>query len=182
MIVVHGINIMTGFSLTQCGISPRRVSSLWTIPLAPFIHASIYHLMNNIINLFLLSALYMTHSRERYIQSSAIIIVLTGFLVWLFGREASHVGASGWIFGLMGLCIATAVYEKKIKYIMVAVVTSFAFSGMLFGIIPRDSTVSFESHIFGFLSGVATAYLNTQLDKFALKNDNDNSNRLNAED
>ncbi len=45
----------------------------------------------------------MTHSIRYYVLTSLFIIFTEGILVWLFGRPAIHVGASGWIFGLWGL-------------------------------------------------------------------------------
>jgi membrane associated rhomboid family serine protease len=162
LIGVHIVNILVHYQLNRYGIYPRHWQSLWTIFAAPFLHGSIYHLVNNLIGLCLFSGFYLIHSLRRYVYSSLVIIVVTGLLVWLFGRNAIHVGASGWVFGLWGLCIATAWFERRPMNILIACVVVIFYGGVIYGVLPRDAGVSFESHFFGVFAGIFSAYLNAK--------------------
>lgn len=162
MVLIHILNTLLNYRLNQYGIYPRQLSSLWTIFTAPFLHGSVYHLINNLIGLCLFSGFYFLHSLRRYIISSLFIITLTGLLVWSFGRNAIHIGASGWVFGLWSLCIATAWFERRFLNIVIAVIVILLYGGVIYGVLPRDPSVSFESHLFGVISGILCAYLNSK--------------------
>ncbi len=163
MIGVHVVNLFTNGSLYQYGIHPRQLDSLWGIVAAPFLHVDIGHLLSNLVGLIIFSALLFVHSLKRYLWSSVFIIVLTGLLVWLFARNALHIGASGWIFGLWSLCIATAWYDRKFINIVIGLLVVFLYGGMLFGVLPGDPRVSFESHFFGATAGVVCAFFQAKL-------------------
>lgn len=105
LMAVQLLTTLTGGGLTALGIEPRTVNGLFGIFLAPFIHSSWGHLFSNLPPLLILSVLLMIPSVKHYIKASLFIIIVGGLLVWLFGRTAVHVGASGWIFGLWALLI-----------------------------------------------------------------------------
>lgn len=165
MIGVHIVNLFTNGVLYQYGIYPRQPDSLWGIFAAPFLHGNLGHLLNNLIGLIIFSGLLFVHSLKRYLWSSVFIITLSGLLVWLFARNALHIGASGWIFGLWSLCIATAWYDRKFISILIALLVVFLYGGMLFGVLPNDPRISFESHLFGAIAGVVCAFFHARLFK-----------------
>jgi membrane associated rhomboid family serine protease len=162
MIGVHIINVMLSYQLNRFGVFPRHLDSIWTILTAPFLHGSLAHLLNNLLGLCIFSALILVHSVRRYLLSSVFIIVSSGLLVWLFGRSATHIGASGWVFGLWSLCIATAWFERRVINIVIAVFVIIFYGGLIYGVLPVDARVSFEYHLFGALMGFYCAYLNTK--------------------
>lgn len=162
MIGVFFINALSGFALNQYGILPRDPGSLWTIVTAPFIHGSAVHLINNLTGLVIFSALCLVNSIRRYLLNCIFIIVVGGLLVWLFGRAAPHIGASGVVFGLWSLCIATAWFERRFVNILIAVFVILFYGGLIYGVLPIDARVSFESHLFGVLTGFFCAYLNAR--------------------
>lgn len=163
LILVQLVNLALNYQLNRYGIQPRQLHSLWTIVTAPFLHASWLHLLNNIIGLCIFSGLYLVHSRNRYIKSSVFIILVAGLLVWLLGRNASHIGASGWVFGLWSLCIATAWFERRLLNIAIACLVIIFYSSFIYGVLPGKTGVSFESHLFGAIAGILCAYRNSQL-------------------
>jgi membrane associated rhomboid family serine protease len=163
MIGAHIVNLVTHGSLYQYGLYPRQLDSLWGIFAAPFLHSNLGHLLNNLLGLVIFSGLLFVHSLRRYLWSSVFIITLTGLLVWSFGRNAMHIGASGWIFGLWSLCIATAWFDRKLINIFIALVVVFLYGGMLFGVLPGDPRVSYESHLFGVLAGVLCAFIQAKV-------------------
>lgn len=158
MVAVYVFNWVLQGWLYQYGLVPRQLNSLPGIYVAPFLHGSLAHLINNLVGLFIFSSLLFVHSLRRYLWSSFFIITLTGLLVWCFGRSALHIGASGWIFGLWALTIATAWFDRRFLNILIALVVVFFYGGMMWGVLPTDPRVSFESHLFGAIAGVACAF------------------------
>lgn len=157
MYLVQIANELTQGALRVFGIYPRDPSALIFIFTAPFVHGSWLHLINNSIGFLIFSSFCLVRGKRFYWQSSLLIIVVGGFLVWLFGRSAIHIGASGWIFGLWSLTIAVAWFEKSVVNILVAVIVISLYGGMIVGVLPSQPGVSFESHAFGALSGVLAA-------------------------
>lgn len=159
MVTTHVFNWVFQGWLYQFGLMPRQLESLPGIYIAPFLHGSLVHLINNLFGLFIFGGLLFVHSLSRYLWSSFFIITLTGILVWCFGRNAMHIGASGWIFGLWSLTIATAWFDRRFINILIAIAVLFFYGGMLWGVLPTDPGVSFESHLFGAISGVVCAFV-----------------------
>lgn len=157
MVGVHVLGLFSGGRIYAYGLVPRSMASLPHIFTAPFIHGSWTHLFGNLTGFAVLSALCLIRGPRFYIKSSIFIIITTGLLVWIFGRPSSHIGASGWIFGLWSLSIAMAWFERKPLNILIAMIVLFFYGGMVFGVLPGDSRISFESHLFGALSGILCA-------------------------
>jgi len=142
------------------GIRPRRGDGLDGVLWSPFLHSGFPHLISNTIPFVVLSALTMTGGVKRYIKASAIIVVLGGLGVWAFaiGSNENHIGASGWVFGLLGFLLAAAVIEKKPVTIAVGLIALVFYWSMIFGFVPKDG-ISWEGHLFGFIAGIIAAKL-----------------------
>lgn len=159
MLVVHGINSLLGGGLTYFGIIPGSTAHWWHIFSAPFIHGDWAHLTNNLLALLIFGSLCLAQSVRFFVFSSVFIIAVSGGLIWLFGREAIHIGASGWIFGLWSLSIALAWYDRRLINILIACLVVFFYGGMIYGVLPSDPKISFEAHLFGAFAGVVWAFL-----------------------
>lgn len=159
LVAVHIVNVILQGRLAAFGIYPGDVSTLPGILTAPFIHSSWGHLINNIFGLIIFSSLCLLRGIPFYLRASFIIIIVTGLLVWLFGRKAMHIGASGWVFGLWSLAMATAWFDRRFMNIVIAVFVAFFYGGMILGVLPGNRAISFESHLFGAVSGILCAYL-----------------------
>lgn len=158
LVGVHVVNLLTGYQLSDWGIRPRYIASLPHVFSAPFLHGSVTHLLNNLLPFLVLSVLLLMRSRRYYLQSLLFITVCTGLLVWAFARDAIHIGASGVVFGLWALCLANAWFQRSWKSVVVAALVFFLYGGLIFGLLPQQPGISFESHIFGAVAGVAFAY------------------------
>lgn len=95
LVAIQIINSLSGYSLATFGLVPRTFSGLFGILFAPFIHGSWQHLLSNLPPLLILSALLLRGKINEYIAASLFIILSSGFIVWLIGRHAIHIGASG---------------------------------------------------------------------------------------
>lgn len=157
MYLIQVVNELSGGALRGFGIYPREPTALLFIFTAPFVHGNWLHLINNSIGFLIFSSLCLVRGKRFYWQCSLLIIVVGGFLVWLFGRAAIHIGASGWIFGLWSLTITLAWFEKSVVNVLVALIVILLYGGMIIGVLPSQPGVSFEGHAFGALSGVLAA-------------------------
>ena len=144
--------------LDQFGILPRHPSSLWGIFFMPFLHGNFPHLMANTVPFITLGWLVMVRSIRDFWLATAIVIVVGGAGVWLFGSPGYHVGASGLIFGYLGFLLLRGLFERSFTGIMLSLVVGSAYGSLIWGVLPGRPGVSWEGHLFGFLSGVLAAY------------------------
>jgi membrane associated rhomboid family serine protease len=150
------------FRLEAFGITPRMVSGLVGIPAAPFLHANLEHLINNTIPLLVLLVL-LAGSRAESWAIVVYIVLIGGALLWLFGRPATHIGASSLIYGLSTYLIVSGIRERRFVPLTIAIVVGFLYGATLAaGILPRwKSEVSWEGHLFGGIAGGIVALLMT---------------------
>lgn len=140
------------------GIHPRDLDGLDGILWSPFLHVGWSHIISNTIPFIVLGGLVALRGGTRtWLTVSGAVAVLGGLATWLFARSGNHVGASGVIFGYLGYLVGSAVFERSLKSIAVAVVAIMLYGGMIFGIVPTGD-VSWEGHLFGALAGAGTAF------------------------
>ncbi len=153
-----------GDRLQANGILPRSVDGLDGILWSPFLHAGFPHLISNSIPFVVLSSLALTGGRPRYVKASAIIIVLGGLMVWAFafGNNENHIGASGWVFGLLGFILAAALREKRPLSIVTAFIAIILYGGIIVASFVPTEGISWEGHLFGFIAGIIAAKLVVQ--------------------
>ena len=132
-------------NLTHWGLQPRSWAGLVGIPLMPFLHNGFGHLFGNTIPLFVLLAL-LTGSRTNQWKIVISIALLNGILLWLFGRNAVHVGASGLVFGLISFLIVSGLMEKRPIPMAISVLVGLLYGGtLIWGVIPRIDSCSTAS-------------------------------------
>ena len=155
--------------LIEWGILPRKLSGLIGIPLAPFLHAGVGHLLSNTVPLVVLLVLLVTSRKEAW-STVAEIALLGGLLLWLFGRNGTsqeatiHVGASGLVYGLIAFLIVAGFREKRIVSLGIAILVGFLYGGtFLWGMLPTQKGVSWDGHITGALAGgILAMFLSSQ--------------------
>ncbi len=163
--IVEVVNLFLGHRLVSLGILPRSFTGLIGIPLAPMLHSGFWHAVSNTVPLLILGALTLAGGKRMFWETTVNVTLLSGALVWIFAREAYHVGASGLVFGYFGVILARAYIERSITAIAIAVVTVMAYGGLLWGILPLRSYVSFESHLFGLIAGFVVVWLDRKFGK-----------------
>jgi membrane associated rhomboid family serine protease len=147
-------------TLDQLGVQPRSLIGLRGVLLMPFLHGGVGHLLANTIPFLVLGALIMLGGVTSFFTVSAVIIVVSGLGVWLLGSADSvHLGASGLVFGFFGFLVTRAYFERSPGSILLAVVAIIFYGGIIWGILPLQTGVSWLAHLFGFFGGVLAAYL-----------------------
>jgi len=108
--VVQFFNMLSGNLLCVLGIIPRRIIGLTGIIASPFLHSGFNHLFFNSVPLFLLLTFLLSFGIATAVCVTLTVMIMGGGAVWLFGRNAIHVGASGIIMGYMGYMLINAYY------------------------------------------------------------------------
>jgi membrane associated rhomboid family serine protease len=149
--------------LDDFGVQPRTPGGLIGIPAAPFLHESLDHVLSNTVPLFILLAL-LAGSRARSWEVVVDLVLVGGLLLWIFGRPAIHIGASGLIFGLITFLITSGFLEKRLVPLTIAVIVGFVYgSTLISGILPRfGSHISWDGHLSSAVAGVILAYALTR--------------------
>ncbi len=155
--IVEAVNFILGHKLSMLGIYPRTLKGLVGIPLSPFLHSGIIHLLLNTAPLIILGCLMITHGKRIFIEVTSFIIVIGGAGVWIIGRSSYHVGASGLIFGYFGYLISIGIFTKRISSLAVSLITVSVYGGLFWGMLPTLSRVSWEGHLCGFAAGILAA-------------------------
>lgn len=146
-------------------VIPRRVDGLGGILGMPFVHGSLGHLLANTWPLVVFGAILLSRGKRYFLLVTLAIAVVAGLLVWLFGRQEAHIGASGVIFGYFGFLVVRGLYERRVSSLAIALIAIFLYGGsMLFGLVPQRG-VSWEGHLFGLLAGIGVARLAFGMDK-----------------
>ena len=139
------------------GTLPLTIKGLRGIIFSPLIHGSFEHLIANTIPLFILTfSLFFFYRKSSY-TIFILIYLLSGLFVWLGGREALHIGASGVIYGLAGFLFLSGIISFNIRLLTISMVVSLVYGGMFWGIFPTKPEISWESHLWGGISGLGLA-------------------------
>ena len=143
--------------LEKLGLIPRSFFGLTGIVAMPFLHGNFAHLLSNTVPLAILLGL-MVVSRPRPWSTMIVLTLISGIALWLFGRSALHIGASGLIYALMGFLIATGILERRLTSAAIALFVGITYGASILGGILPTPGVSWEGHLFGLLAGAALAW------------------------
>ncbi|MDH3635671.1 MAG: rhomboid family intramembrane serine protease [Gammaproteobacteria bacterium] len=148
-----------GLDFVQFGIYPRRADGLAGVLLAPFIHGSFTHLFANTAPIVVMGTMLL----YGYPRAAKVLLPSVylggGVAVWLFAREAYHIGASGLAFGMLFFVFTVGVLRWERRTIAFSLVVFFLYGGMISGVLPGAQDISFESHLSGALIGIVLAFL-----------------------
>ncbi|HWR99443.1 MAG TPA: rhomboid family intramembrane serine protease [Prolixibacteraceae bacterium] len=141
------------------GIRPRVAEGLYGILFSPLIHGSFGHLAANTFPLLILTfSLFFFYRKSSYLIFF-LIYLFSGLLVWLGGRDALHIGASGLIYGHAAFLFLSGVLSHNTRLLTISLIVAFFYGGLFWGIFPIKPEVSWESHLWGALSGFGLAFI-----------------------
>lgn len=159
MWLLEGIDLITGGWLDTFGVSPRDVTELPQILTAPFLHFGFEHLMANSLPFLVLGIMARMTGRRSFWVATAAAIVCSGLVAWLV--SAPHTvtaGASGLVFGWLGFLLVRGLFARNWVQILISAAVFGLFGGMLWGIFPTMSGISWQAHLGGVLGGVLAAW------------------------
>jgi membrane associated rhomboid family serine protease len=160
MWMVKIAEVIFDLDFTRFGIYPMSLRGLPGILFSPFIHYDFRHLFSNTLPLFFLSTALFYFYSEIAVKVYLWTWLLTGFFVWIAGREAWHIGASGLVYGLASFLFFSGIIRRYFRLIALSLLIVFLYGSMVWGIFPNIyRNVSWESHMLGFASGIILAII-----------------------
>lgn len=162
-LILLGYLIGNPLGYNDYGIRPRTVdfSSFYGVVFGWTMHSNYEHIHNNVLILLQLMLPFVFFER-RPVSMFALLVLLSGFAVWLTGTHNSiHIGASGVIFALIGYIFTAAWFSNywltKIVYIIVTLIFGLEYWYIVRqGVIPQEG-ISFAGHFGGLMSGIIVA-------------------------
>jgi membrane associated rhomboid family serine protease len=138
----------------------------WRIITAMFLHASIMHILVNMLTLWNLGSIVeRIYGTSRFIAIYFIAGIVGGILFYVFDPTGAAVGASGAIFGVFGAFGAFFfAFRQQLGPLATSMLQQWAFWLVLNVIINVQSAVSggilgWQAHLGGLLAGMALGFL-----------------------
>jgi membrane associated rhomboid family serine protease len=141
----------------EWGVTPRLMSSAWTLLTGSWFHANAEHLFGNLISInVLLFGVYFTWPR----QALRLLLwswILSSLILFLIGEPGSrHIGASTWVYSLGFYLMFQGLFYSHALYRRMAFAAVLWYGNMWQGMVPLlvPDNVSWEGHLSGAISGL----------------------------
>ncbi len=157
--IIKIFETFTKIDLSFLGVLPREVKGLIGIITAPLIHSDFSHLASNTFTLIVLMMFLFYANTNSSFRVFFTVYIFSNVLVWIFGREAYHIGASGVVYGLVAFLFFVGLFRRDSKSIGLSLVVTFMYGGLVWGVLPTDPKISFEAHLSGAVVGIIAAIL-----------------------
>lgn len=156
-LLVHILNTSINMHLNQFGIKPRTLKGIIGIFAAPLLHGSWGHLLGNSMSFAALAGMLFYFYPKLAFRIMGISWISIGILVWLTGRPSIHVGASGIIYAFAAFLFLSGIIRRHYQLMSVSLIVVFLYGSMVWGILPGQQGISWESHLAGMLVGLGLA-------------------------
>ncbi|KKO81078.1 rhomboid family intramembrane serine protease [Corynebacterium aurimucosum] len=164
--IIHIINFLFfGSELGQYGIHPLDFNGIWGIFTAPLLHANFEHLIGNSLPGAIFCFLIGLSGRKAWWEVTIIVVLIAGVGTWLLGGPGtSHIGASGMVYGWLAYLIVRGIFNRSLGQFLIGVGLGFAYSGLIWGVLPIYEGVSWQGHLFGAIGGIVAGMVITSDD------------------
>jgi membrane associated rhomboid family serine protease len=169
--VIHLSSYLFDLKLSGMGILPRDGFGLLGIITAPLIHGDFSHLISNTFPIIVLGWIIFFFYPKVSVFLFTFVYILTGLLVWLLARQVYHIGASGLVYGFVSFLFFSGIFRKDNKSVALALIITFLYGGLVWGVLPGMKGISWESHLFGAITGLVAAYIFRKVDPPSKKYD-----------
>lgn len=157
--VIQSAGVLFNLPLNALGILPWGWDRGYGVLTAPLVHGSYEHLFHNTLPLLVLGSILLYGYPNSRMRVLALTWLFSGVGVFMFGRDAVHLGASGVSHGLFFFLFLVSILRRDKRSVALMMIAFFMYGGMVMTIFPRDPDISFEAHFFGALGGVVAALL-----------------------
>jgi len=162
--LIHGMNWAMGLDPAPFGLRPREWFGLIGILTAPLAHADFAHLVANSVPLAAVGAVLLFLYPHSALRVLPVVYLGPGLLVWLFGRDSIHLGASGLVYGLVAYVFFAGLLRRDRRAIAASLLVVLMYGSLAWGVLPVDPTLSWETHLAAAVLGGALALLLRRLD------------------
>ena len=161
---IYLVNSGLGQEPEPFGIHPRQWIGLLGIVFAPLAHGGFAHLIANSPPLLVLGTAMLFLYPISALRVLPAVYFGTGIVVWLFGRDSVHFGASGLVYGLVSYIFVAGVLRRDRRAVAASLVVCFMYGYLAYGVLPTQPGVSWETHLAAALIGVGYAIALRRLD------------------
>jgi membrane associated rhomboid family serine protease len=158
-----------GLELARFGLRPRDSAGLIGLITAPLLHGGFEHVFSNtaplVVSLTTMLYLYPNSS----LRVVPMLWIGTGLLAWTIGRPSVHIGASGFIYGMLAFVFVSGMIRQDFRSMAVSLFVWFMYGSMIWGILPIRAHMSWEMHLSGAILGLCMAALYRNWDRVPLK-------------
>ena len=162
--LIQLLNWVLGLGAGAFGVRPRELAGLTGILLAPLMHSGFAHLIANTPPLLIAGTAMLYLYPASALRVLPAIYLGPGLAVWLFARGGVHLGASGLVYGLVSYIFVAGLIRRDRRAIAASLLVSFMYGALVWGILPIERGVSWETHLAAALIGVALAIALRRLD------------------
>lgn len=156
---IKSAELLFNWDLSFAGLVPLSIHGILGIITAPLIHGSLEHIFNNTFALLILGSVLYYGYPKSWCKVMLLVWLFSGLGVWLFAREATHIGASGLTHGMFFYLFVVSIFRRDKSSIGIMLIAFLMYGGMTMSIFPREAGISFEYHLFGALAGTIAAFL-----------------------
>jgi membrane associated rhomboid family serine protease len=156
-LLIHILNVSLNMNLNDYGLEPRTFKGLIGILTAPLLHGDWAHLIGNSMSFAALAGMLFYFYPKLAFRIMGISWITIGLLVWITGRPSIHVGASGVIYAFAAFLFLSGIIRRHYQLMAVSLIVVFLYGSMVWGILPGQPGISWESHLAGMLVGLGLA-------------------------
>ncbi len=156
IIKISEILLETDF--TYLGIFPLKTKGLIGIITAPLIHSDLEHLIANSVPLLILGTGLFYFYNKIALKVFILSYLIANIWIWFGARQAYHIGASGLVYSFASFLFFSGVVSKNVKLIAISLLVIFLYGSMIWGVLPIQPHISWESHLMGAIAGAVLAF------------------------
>lgn len=157
--IIKIIEITLGIHFITLGNYPRHLKGVLGIIMSPLIHKDLSHLIGNSTSFLILSTALFFFYRKVALKVFLLNYFFSGIFLWLGGREAWHIGASGIIYGLTAFLLLSGIIQHDLRLLTISLIVTFLYGSFIWGIFPFEPTISWDGHLMGAVSGAILALI-----------------------
>jgi membrane associated rhomboid family serine protease len=151
------IEQLSDISFAPYGLRPRSLEGIQGIITSVFIHSDWKHLFNNSVPLLILGWSLFYFYKEAAWKVILWVILMGGLWTWISARDSLHIGASGLLYGLFSFLLFSGFIRRNKQLLSISFLVAFLYGSLVWGLLPIDYRMSWESHFWGFMAGFALA-------------------------
>jgi membrane associated rhomboid family serine protease len=158
--LVKVMELLLDTRFSSFGIMPKKAEGLIGIITSPFLHGDIAHLSANTFPMLVLGSLLFYVYRKIAWRVLILVWIVTGIWVWVMGREAYHIGASGVIYALASFLFFSGIFRRDGRLLAITFLVAFIYGSLIWGLFPDlfpEKNISWESHLMGLVAGLVIA-------------------------
>jgi membrane associated rhomboid family serine protease len=155
MVKISEILLETDFVFL--GIFPLKAKGLIGIITAPLIHSDIQHLIANSVPLLILGTGLFYFYNKIALKVFFLSYLIANIWIWFGARQAYHIGASGLVYSFASFLFFSGVVQKNVKLMAISLLVIFLYGSMIWGVLPIQPHISWESHLMGAIAGAILA-------------------------